>query len=211
MIKLLYYNVSQFKNDCFYEYLNLLPEFMRSEIVRYKDIVDQKCRLASRLMLLHAMKQAGAEVLFPQWKRDKNNKPFIEQWEYFNISHSGELVLFAYGSKPLGVDVEKKISVDHLGMVTYLHPEEQEFIKMSNDSLAGFYQIWVKKEALLKALGTGIVGDLSQFNCLKDTVCCGSTEWHFYEFSVNQQYSSCICFPEKNCTLLIEEFSPNNS
>ena len=210
MIRLLYCKVSQINNDCLPEYLNVLPAFMRSEIVRYKNLTDQKCRLASRLMLLHAMKQTGAEALLPQWKRDENNKPFIEPWEHFNISHSGELVLFASGGKPLGVDVEKKIPVDHLQMSAFLHPEEQAFIRMSNDSLASFYKIWVKKEALLKALGTGIVSGLSQFNCLKDTVNSGSIEWYFYEFTVDHQYSSCICSPEKEAAIIIEEFLPNN-
>jgi phosphopantetheinyl transferase len=56
----------------------------------------------------------------------------------FNLSHSGELVLVAVSRRrEVGVDVQQ------------IDPER--------DRPAGFYEEWVRREAIVKCLGTGLL------------------------------------------------------
>lgn len=92
----------------------------------------------------------------------------------FNVSHSSELALiaFAFGYE-VGVDVEKLRDVSRLEQIArkFFHPTE------ANEVLAApqhrrnvaFLRCWTGKEAVLKALGKGIVADLASFRVLPET------------------------------------------
>jgi 4'-phosphopantetheinyl transferase len=88
-------------------------------------------------------------------------KPFVEGGPAFNISHSGDAVLvaLAIGGR-LGIDVEmvRPLS-DLVGLAT------TSFARDELDTLTAaapenrvrqFFRIWTRKEAMLKALGSGI-------------------------------------------------------
>lgn len=80
----------------------------------------------------------------------------------FSLSHSGDLVLAAVaaGSRgPVGVDVQKVPSPATASLCApRLHPGERaELGKVPYEHLAeAFAQIWVRTEAYLKAVGTGL-------------------------------------------------------
>lgn len=79
---------------------------------------------------------------------------------FFNLSHSKDLALLALSKEgPVGVDLEKNDrGGDLLGCEsTFCHP--LEILELSNDPqlrAAHLLRIWTHKEALLKALGTGL-------------------------------------------------------
>ncbi len=78
---------------------------------------------------------------------------------HFSLSHSGELALIGTAPVTVGVDVEEtptlKVATDTARM---LHPDETaEIDALPDDARAdGFGRAWVRKEAYLKALGTGL-------------------------------------------------------
>jgi len=80
----------------------------------------------------------------------------------FSLSHSGDLVLaaVAVGSRgPVGVDVQKVPSPSAASLCApRLHPGERaELGNVPYEHLAeAFAQIWVRTEAYLKAVGTGL-------------------------------------------------------
>lgn len=78
-----------------------------------------------------------------------------------SISHSGRMVLCAAGRvAQLGVDVEEvRARSDWQGLAArVLHPEERERLALLPEALRweGFYRAWTRKEALAKALGSGL-------------------------------------------------------
>jgi 4'-phosphopantetheinyl transferase len=84
------------------------------------------------------------------------------------VSHSGELaaIAFARGCE-VGIDVEQLRDVGHLEQIArrFFRPAETSSVLStaeSNRNLA-FLRCWTGKEAILKALGTGIVGNLADF------------------------------------------------
>ncbi|MBQ0826670.1 4'-phosphopantetheinyl transferase family protein [Streptomyces tagetis] len=81
---------------------------------------------------------------------------------HFSLSHSGDLVLVALAPAPVGVDVEGlATSRAVLGAQSALHPAEADELARlpAHGRPAAFTRAWVRKEAYLKGLGTGLVRD----------------------------------------------------
>ncbi|MFJ7151569.1 4'-phosphopantetheinyl transferase family protein [Streptomyces sp. NPDC100445] len=81
---------------------------------------------------------------------------------HFSLSHSGDLVMVALAPTPVGVDVEGLATAQAvLGAQSALHPAEAaELARLpAHERPAAFTRTWVRKEAYLKGLGTGLVRD----------------------------------------------------
>lgn len=80
----------------------------------------------------------------------------------FNVSHSGDLVCVALGeAAAIGVDIERRrndIDPSKLG-AHVLTPRERQCLELSGDRCAAFFDAWVRKEALLKGIGIGLLAD----------------------------------------------------
>ncbi len=79
---------------------------------------------------------------------------------HFSLSHSGGLVLVALAPAPVGVDVEELATVKvMLSAQSALHrAEADELARLpAYGRPAAFTRAWVRKEAYLKGLGTGLV------------------------------------------------------
>lgn len=82
----------------------------------------------------------------------------------FSLAHAGDAALYALSGSPVGADVESaRIAGDGLERVApRLHPAERAALAAlpadrRGDALLG---CWVRKEALLKGLGTGLAAGL---------------------------------------------------
>jgi 4'-phosphopantetheinyl transferase len=88
---------------------------------------------------------------------------------HFNVAHSDMLALIAFTTGcGIGADVERVREIRHANHLAkrYFHPAEFATIAaaaMPADRDATFLRYWTGKEALLKAIGTGITGSLSAF------------------------------------------------
>ncbi|MCX2584707.1 4'-phosphopantetheinyl transferase family protein [Pedobacter sp. MR22-3] len=207
MIVIKYCNVDLIRDVDISHYLKSLPLFMRDEILRYKHFPDQKSRLLSRLMLHESLSDTRARTCLGDWKRDINNRPLIDSWNTFNITHSSNIVVFAYSTTGLvGVDIERKTSINYEEIMEHLHSEEQQFIESASDPKSRFYEIWVKKEALLKAVGIGIVNGLNDFSCLKNAVDYQGKRWYLTELQIHPAYTCYLCSLSLDEEIVIQEF-----
>jgi len=88
---------------------------------------------------------------------------------HFNLSHSGELALYAFAyDRQVGIDVEyKRSDVDYeaIARVSF-SPNEQAVLRSLPDDVKqeAFYNCWTRKEAYIKALGKGLSHPLDQFD-----------------------------------------------
>lgn len=95
---------------------------------------------------------------------------------HFNLTHSNELTLIALSvDGPVGIDLENKCrGAKLLGCEsTFCHPQEIE--NLPGDShlrAAQLLQIWTHKEAVLKALGTGLSHPPEQVRILFNSPVC---------------------------------------
>ncbi|GBF27499.1 4'-phosphopantetheinyl transferase sfp [bacterium MnTg02] len=90
-------------------------------------------------------------------------------WQlHFNISHSHHHVVVAIGRTLLGVDIERiraNCEWEAIAAICF-HPHENEHLRRAGEEarLDAFFEIWTRKEAYLKAKGTGMTEDLSAFS-----------------------------------------------
>lgn len=88
----------------------------------------------------------------------------------FNLTHSHELAMCAVTRVGLvGVDVEEHRAMEEHGrklIGRFFSPVEQsEFLALpEHDRLASFFRGWTRKEAYLKAVGTGLSTELDSFD-----------------------------------------------
>jgi 4'-phosphopantetheinyl transferase len=84
----------------------------------------------------------------------------------FNVSHSRDRLLVAVtAGRAVGIDIEfrrTKLTMESIAK-RWFAPEEQTFFRTLEDPATGFFEIWAKKEAYVKAMGVGIYKDLNTF------------------------------------------------
>jgi 4'-phosphopantetheinyl transferase len=78
---------------------------------------------------------------------------------HFNLSHCGELVLFAFADREVGIDVERLACHSDMGRVAahFFSPEEAVAFRrlVGIERAHFFFRTWVRKEAYVKATGGG--------------------------------------------------------
>jgi 4'-phosphopantetheinyl transferase len=101
-----------------------------------------------------------------------NKKPYVEKSNLdFNLSHSSDCFAFAisgYENVFVGVDIE--VLREDLGIEpiinNYFHKNEISFVLNSElkTQHQKFYEVWTRKEAFLKMIGTGLSEKLSELD-----------------------------------------------
>lgn len=85
----------------------------------------------------------------------------------FNISHSGDILLLGITVRGrIGVDVEGWMQTDRTPLWASLSDPESEWVAAQADPFAAFVRLWTRKEAIVKALGTGLPDHLAALEVL---------------------------------------------
>lgn len=131
------------------EYAQLLDNERRKRTERYRLADDKKRCILAGLMTRHFL--GNAEIL-----KSEYGKPFLSDGRFFNISHSGKYVLFALSDCEIGCDIEQFHYVNALRTGrTVFTDDEMNLLLASADRLGTFFNLWTKKESLLKCMGEG--------------------------------------------------------
>ncbi|HLP57167.1 MAG TPA: 4'-phosphopantetheinyl transferase superfamily protein [Fluviicola sp.] len=180
---------------------------MQHDVLSYQFENDRKLRLAARLMLLAALTENDKAELLTHYTLNSVSKPVIPGWSDFSISHSGNLVLFCESDSDVGIDIELVTELDFGNLASFFHNEEKEYI-LAGDTCNRFYETWVKKEAVLKAIGTGIVNGLDAFSCLENPAVVNNKKWYFYPLVTDESYKACVSSNQVFEEITLEEFDP---
>lgn len=122
------------------------------------------CHAILRLVLVQYLNVKPLEISF---KKGINNKPYlVGDPIYFNLTHTRNGFAFALSKDfYVGIDLEEiNQGIDiHSIAKSFFSPEEHGYIFGSKSGVYNrFFLLWTRKEALLKALGTGIINNLKQ-------------------------------------------------
>ena len=140
--------------------------FVRPELARRFAV----CRAALRTILAEALDIEPQRVLFEyeRWGKPRIAGAAARSGLQFNVSHSGELGLLAFAFAPVGIDVEfreQRLNAKAIASQVLSPREAVQWRRMrSVDQTAAMLQLWVCKEALLKAMGLGIAEGLKQIS-----------------------------------------------
>jgi 4'-phosphopantetheinyl transferase len=94
-------------------------------------------------------------------------KPILAPWFgkaiHFNVSHSGQLALYAVSlNHDVGVDVERVSPIPEAASIAARFFTAEQAARIGDGDDGGmefFYRLWTRKEALLKCTGEGLTDD----------------------------------------------------
>lgn len=140
-------------------------------------------------------------------------KPFLKDYGlYFNISHSGDWVVCALDTQPVGIDIEQIRNIDLSLIYRCLSKSEINFIESLDDiyKIPNFYELWTAKESYVKAIGKGIhlFPDFT-ITLKKDNIHLlnNSSNIFFNKYFIDPSYRLCVCSFNKNFTNKIKFIS----
>ena len=202
----------------------------RDRCNRFCYVDDCKSSLVGQLL----MRKAVSESLLVEYDkitfaRTSSGKPYYLGVNgsniFFNVSHNGEFCILASEiNVPIGVDVmkieyrsQKPLSLYFELMKKQFSSFEWDFIShpgFEREQLERFFRLWCLKESYVKAIGTGIVCDLStlSFSCktfsLKNGEITTDTKlykngihqnnWKFEESFLNSNHCAAVALEMKN-------------
>ena len=132
----------------------------------------------------------------------EHGKPYFEDANFhFNLSHSGEYVICAYGNDPLGIDIQKIKTSLPINTKKILSEEEREYLYTLEETnrILSFYRIWSQKECLIKLDGRGLRIPLLELPMIRNgnfqnTFLFEDNNVYFKELPILlPEYTICIC------------------
>ena len=157
------------------ELLPLVPLQRREKALRYKHLHGQYCclrawKMLHELLIEHAYLPAPfplADLTYTENEYGKpslnvqisNLKSQISNIE-FSLSHTKCAIAVAIDRQPVGIDVEAVVSPQRIADRHFLehtmNAAERQMIAEAADPCLMFTELWTRKEALVKARGTGL-------------------------------------------------------
>lgn len=200
------------------EYASVLSDDELARASRFRDSTD-----AARYISAHgALRQilgelSGNPPASMRFAALEHGKPTMiaacgtPDWQ-FNLSHSGGFALVAASSAvTLGVDIERKsLPKDHLRLAARFFSESEQAVYRDlppESQVDGFFCIWTRKEAFIKAVGAGLAIPLPSFDVANpesglgvpalrlrhsDHIAMADTDWQLLDLEAPAGYAAAM-------------------
>ncbi len=157
------------------EALQQISPQRREQALQFRHELGQRQCVLSYLLLKRALHEVYGIDENPLFSYGEHGKPFLANHPdiHFNISHCKDAVACAIDDSPVGIDIESVGRYkDELARYT-MNDEEIAKIATAEDPEVVFIELWTKKEAATKLVGTGITDNLKEIltraECVIDT------------------------------------------
>jgi 4'-phosphopantetheinyl transferase len=179
--------------------LQMLPEKLRKEALLKWQWIDRQLSIVGKLLLGEVLRKFGLEQLtLNDLKSDTHHRPYFEGNIDFNISHSGNLVICCGTDKgKTGIDAEQVKAIDLEEYTDYFTTNEWSRIRGTIDPSHGFFDFWTRKEAVLKAIGTGFHTPLSSVDVANETLIHNNTTYYIQKIDLHDDYCCNIAITQK--------------
>ena len=206
-------------------YLGLLSKKELLRIQYFPSEEDRKRFIVMKAILRKLL--ARYQGLVPEavsFSRNFYNKPFLHPnpaGTQFNVSHSGHKLLlafrFAARGTSLGIDLEKiDTNYDYIPLLKDYFTDAEKSSLIFESSSERFFEYWTRKEAILKAVGTGLTQDMRLINVsnftnivkFENAVYSRMTHQPFYvnSFKIDQNYVASIALEGKSVQPLFIDY-----
>lgn len=174
----------------FSRYLSRLTGPEIDKIYKLKKWEDAQMSLFGKLLLEKALIMARLD---PDLQRSItlgiNKKPMLTNGPNFNISHSGSFVVCALSrDSKVGIDIEQIKPIPMSDFENCFCNDELTSIAASQEPLIEFYNIWTKKESIIKADGRGLHIPLTEVNTINDPVRINGVDWSVKRIEIAPGY-----------------------
>ncbi|MBD5521912.1 MAG: 4'-phosphopantetheinyl transferase superfamily protein [Lachnospiraceae bacterium] len=148
--------------------LDELDTERKCKIMKYLKAEDRKRSLGAGLLLNKILPRYGASPAGIRLGAD--GKPEVEGI-FFNLSHSGHIVICATAEKEVGCDVEQIVKAPEGVAERFFHSSECAYINagVGEERDHRFFRIWTMKESYIKMTGEGMSLDFDRFELILDS------------------------------------------
>jgi len=210
MIHVWYCYLNDFDENYFEQYAKLLPISRLNEALKFFYFKDRMSRLMARLLIRKAIIDThGRSDLINDWEFSVDKKPIIKTWMNFSISHSNDIVVVTFSEcSKIGIDIEYTSSeLEWKSIPDYFVEEERELINVSKNPKSRFFEIWTKKESILKGDGIGILKGLDKFNTSSSPVKFNDVDWYLKQIYINKDYECFLAYSNYDSDIKIKNIS----
>lgn len=216
MLKIYYINTSGISisdMEIFYPYLS---NTRKETIQKLKFEKDKVHSFFSELLVRHVLvENYNMNFRNISFRARLTGKPYIENnlSIHYNISHSGDYVICVISNEEVGIDIEKRETIELDIAKNFFHYKEYQAI-MENDKenrLSIFYDYWCLKESYLKYSGRGLVVPLNSFQIEinQDDIKLKNNEFDgilpkLQLLEIDKGYSCALCCEVETITEIIE-------
>lgn len=187
-------------------YYSLVPELRSfldsSELLRADKFHFTKdknqfiiCRAFLKMLLAQ---HTGLHISEVHIETDINKKPYFNSQPkvHFNLSHAEDMAVIAIHDKDVGIDIEyMNRTFDFTEVLSYtMNSTETQMLFNSKNNIHTFYTFWTRKEAIVKAIGTGISDDLLKIPAtdgqhdVDSNLIAGYKELNVLSFDLSEDY-----------------------
>ena len=191
MIHLLFSKIHQEMHEEIFATLDQFPEDFQAKVRSFWRWEDAQLSILGRLLLLEGLDRYYS-IKDPEIVYSDFNKPLLKGVPLnFNISHSGDLTACVISEYNVGVDLEQIVDIDVSLFQNQMTSIEWIELQGSEKILVSFYDLWTKKEAILKGDGRGLSVPMNSFYILDDKAKLSGKLWGVTPIDLNKPLYSC--------------------
>jgi 4'-phosphopantetheinyl transferase len=169
--------------------LALLPESLRQQALRKRQWIDRQLSVAGKLLLVHLLDQFKSPFTLSDLQYNTYYRPYFNTEFDFNIAHSGNIVICCgTDTGQIGIDIEQIKEIDLDDYLNYFTKNEWNKIDHYANRFDGFYNFWTRKEAVLKAIGSGFHTPLSSVDVSDESIIYDDITYHIKSLEINPNY-----------------------
>jgi 4'-phosphopantetheinyl transferase len=186
------------------QFLLLSPD-ERERALRFHFPIHKKRFIAARATLRQILSVTltipAEEITFTYSEHEKPSLLSPKQTSLqFNLSHSGDMAVYALNvGHAIGVDIERVKDTYNQAVAEHYFSsrENADLIQLAEEDRArGFYRLWSRKEAIIKAVGKGLTMPLSAFsvsiNDELENLSIENETWSLLPLAIHPAYQSAL-------------------
>ncbi|WP_214070011.1 4'-phosphopantetheinyl transferase superfamily protein [Mucilaginibacter sp. dw_454] len=186
-------------DDDLHHKLALLPQTLQDKIISKRQPLDVQLSVTGILLLLRLIDHFKLDLKLDGLQYDEYQRPYFNGDFDFNISHSGNRVICCGATTgKVGIDIEQ-ISTININYDDYFTIAEQQNIRAAKNTNNEVFKYWTRKEAVLKAAGTGIFTPLLDIDVSVHKVVFQDRVYHLLPIDIDADFAGCIA-----CSVLQE-------
>jgi len=181
----------------------VLDEGERARAMRFRHARERQryiaAHVAMRDILARYLRCAPAAVYFEADGDNGKVRLCGASAPAINLAHSGSIALLCVAGLPhVGIDVEavrELVDLRELVLANFTRIERAQ-LHSHPDPAAAFFRIWTRKEALLKALGTGLTVELRGVEvAASERIEYGDNQWELESFTAGPGCLGALALP----------------
>lgn len=171
------------------EFLLRFPIDFQNKIKSYRRWQDAQLSLLGRILLYRGTDNFNEKYKQNNIKYSKYKKPYFGEEVYFNISHSGEIVVCAVTTIcDIGIDIELQRDIQIEDFQPQMTEGEWMKISTSFNKMDSFYNYWTQKEAVIKGCGKGLSVPLKSFEISQNSTIINNEKFFLKEIKLDGKY-----------------------